>query len=176
MNSFIIWDELISMLPIILCGLILDELISMLPIILCGCVLPITFIWMETRRKMNETNARTQIVTAALEKNPDMDVEELLKKMSPKKKLLKEKLLSKLLWGCITTISGIGLIGFGIFLINTISKDTQKIHMADDVQTAIAFGVILLAIGAAFIINYGVGRKMLAKEIEAEESKTTTQA
>ena len=141
--------------------LILDELISMLPIILCGCVLPIIFIWMETRRKMND---------------PDMDVEELLKKISPKKKLLKEKLLSKLLWGCITTISGIGLIGFGIFLINTISKDTQKIHMADDVQTAIAFGVILLAIGAAFIINYGVGRKMLAKEIEAEESKTTTQA
>ena len=160
MNSNVIWVEFINILPIIL----------------CGCVLPIIFIWMETRRKMNETNARTQIVTAALEKNPDMDVEELLKKMSPKKKLLKEKLLSKLLWGCITTISGIGLIGFGIFLINTISKDTQKIHMADDVQTAIAFGVILLAIGAAFIINYGVGRKMLAKEIEAEESKTTTQA
>ena len=159
MNSFIIWDELISMLPIIL----------------CGCVLPIIFIWMETRRKMNETNARTQIVTAAIEKNPDMDVEELLKKISPKKKLLKEKLLSKLLWGCITTISGIGLIGFGIFLINTISKDTQKIHMADDVQTAIAFGVILLAIGAAFIINYGVGRKMLAKEIEAEENKMNIQ-
>ncbi len=159
MNSNVIWVEFINMLPIIL----------------CGCVLPIIFIWMETRRKMNETNARTQIVTAALEKNPDMDVEELLKKISPKKKLLKEKLLSKLLWGCITTILGIGLIGFGIFLINTISKDTQKIHMADDVQTAIAFGVILLAIGAAFIINYGVGRKMLAKEIEAEESKTTTQ-
>ena len=160
MNSNVIWVEFINMLPIIL----------------CGCVLPIIFIWMETRRKMNETNARTQIVTAALEKNPDMDVEELLKKISPKKKLLKEKLLSKLLWGCITTILGIGLIGFGIFLINTISKDTQKIHMADDVETAIAFGVILLAIGAAFIINYGVGRKMLAKEIEAEESKTTTQS
>jgi len=159
MNSNVIWVEFINMLPIIL----------------CGCVLPIIFIWMETRRKMNETNARTQVVMAALEKNPDMDVEELLKKISPKKKLLKEKLLSKLLWGCITTISGIGLIGFGIFLINTISKDTQKIHMADDVQTAIAFGVILLAIGAAFIINYGVGRKMLAKEIEAEESKMNIQ-
>ena len=160
MNSNVIWVEFISILPVIL----------------CGCVLPIIFIWMETRRKINETNARTQVVMAALEKNPDMDVEELLKKLSPKKKLLKEKLLSKLLWGCITTILGIGLIGFGIFLINTISKDTQKIHMADDVQTAIAFGVILLAIGAAFIINYGVGRKMLAKEIEAEESKMNTQA
>ena len=127
MNSNVIWVEFINMLPIIL----------------CGCVLPIIFIWMETRRKMNETNARTQIVTAALEKNPDMDVEELLKKISPKKKLLKEKLLSKLLWGCITSIIGVGLIGFGIFLINKISNNTQKIHMADDVETAIAFGVFL---------------------------------
>ena len=149
--------------------LILDELISMLPIILCGCVLPIIFIWMETRRKMNETNARTQIVTAALEKNPDMDVEELLKKISPKKKLLKEKLLSKLLWGCITSIVGIGLIAYGFFL------TTQEIHMFEDVQTAIGFGVVLLAVGAAFIINYGVGRKMLAKEIEAEENKMNIQ-
>ena len=149
MNSNVIWVEFINMLPIIL----------------CGCVLPIIFIWMETRRKMNETNARTQVVMAALEKNPDMDVEELLKKMSPKKKLLKEKLLSKLLWGCITTISGIGLIGFGIFL------TTQKIHMADDVQTAIGFGVVLLGIGIAFLINYAVGKKMLAKDIEMEQNK-----
>ena len=90
MNSNVIWVEFINMLPIIL----------------CGCVLPIIFIWMETRRKMNETNARTQIVTAALEKNPDMDVEEILKKVSRKPKLLKEKLLTKLLWGCITSIVG----------------------------------------------------------------------
>ena len=149
--------------------LILDELISMLPIILCGCVLPIIFIWMETRRKMNETNARTQIVTAALEKNPDMDVEELLKKISPKKKLLKEKLLTKLLWGFITSLLGIGLIVLGIYM------KSSGLGIDVDVQTALCFGLILLAIGAAFIINYGVGRKMLAKEIEAEESKMNIQ-
>ncbi len=153
MNSNVIWVEFINMLPIIL----------------CGCVLPIIFIWMETRRKMNETNARTQIVTAALEKNPDMDVEELLKKISPKKKLLKEKLLTKLLWGFITSLLGIGLIALGIYM------KSSGLGIDVDVQTALCFGLILLAIGAAFIINYGVGRKMLAKEIEAEESKTTTQ-
>ena len=142
----------------------------MLPIILCGCVLPIIFIWMETRRKMNETNARTQIVTAAIEKNPDMDVEEILKKVSRKPKLLKEKLLTKLLWGCITSIVGIGLIGLGIYM------KSGGLGIDVDVQTALCFGLILLAIGAAFIINYGVGRKMLAKEIEAEESKTTPQS
>ena len=153
MNSNVIWVEFINMLPIIL----------------CGCVLPIIFIWMETRRKMNETNARTQIVTAAIEKNPDMDVEELLKKISPKKKLLKEKLLTKLLWGFITSLLGIGLIVLGIYM------KSSGLGIDVDIQTALCFGLILLAIGAAFIINYGVGRKMLAKEIEAEESKTTTQ-
>jgi hypothetical protein len=125
---------------------------------------------METRRKMNETNARTQIVTAAIEKNPDMDVEEILKKVSRKPKLLKEKLLTKLLWGCITSIVGIGLIGLGIYM------KSSGLGIDVDVQTALCFGLILLAIGAAFIINYGVGRKMLAKEIEAEESKTTPQS
>ncbi|MBQ3739163.1 MAG: hypothetical protein II862_09320 [Bacteroidales bacterium] len=154
MNSNVIWVEFINMLPIIL----------------CGCVLPIIFIWMETRRKMNETNARTQIVTAALEKNPDMDVEELMKKISPKKKLLKEKLLTKLLWGFITSLLGIGLIVLGIYM------KSSGLGIDVDVQTALCFGLILLAIGAAFIINYGVGRKMLAKEIEAEESKTTPQS
>ena len=153
MNSNVIWVEFINMLPIIL----------------CGCVLPIIFIWMETRRKMNETNARTQIVTAAIEKNPDMDVEEILKKVSRKPKLLKEKLLTKLLWGFITSLLGIGLIVLGIYM------KSSGLGIDVDVQTALCFGLILLAIGAAFIINYGVGRKMLAKEIEAEESKTTTQ-
>ena len=143
--------------------LILDELINMLPVIFCGGVLPIMVVWFVVRKKINETNARTQIITTALEK-------ELLKKISTKKKLLKEKLLTKLLWGFITSLMGIGLIVYGFFL------TTQEIHMADDVQTSIAFGVILLAVGAAFIINYGVGRKMLAKEIEAEENKMNTQA
>ena len=144
------------------------ELIAILIPIACGCVLPIMIIWMETRRRMDESKNRTQIVMAALEKNPDMDVEELLKKTTPRQKLLKEKLLSKLLWGCITSIIGIGLIAFGLFL------TTQEIHMADDVQTSICFGVILLGIGGAFIINYGVGKKMLAKEIEEEQNKQTT--
>jgi hypothetical protein len=33
----------------------------------------------------------------------------------------------------------------------------------------------LLAVGIAFLVNYYLGRKMLAKEIEAEEKRVTTQ-
>ena len=143
--------------------------VDTIPVIACGCVLPIVFIWLETRRKINESRDRMQIVTTAIEKHPDMDVEELMKKISPKKKLLKEKLLSKLLWGCITSVIGLGLIGLGIYLFG--SGDDK-----DDALTSISFGVILLAVGGAFIINYGVGKKMLAKEIEAEQNNLTKQS
>ena len=76
----------------------LDQILIVLG---CGCVLPIMVVWLIIRESMNKTNQRTQIVLAAIEKNPDMDIEELMRKISPKKKLLKEKLLSKLLWGSI---------------------------------------------------------------------------
>lgn len=146
-----------------------DIIFSLVPIF-CGCLLPIVIIWLGLREKMNETNARTQIVTAALEKNPNMDVEELLEKMTPKQKLLKEKLLTKLLWGCITAILGIGLMFLGFYL------KTQAAYSSDsEFIVPICFGVILLGVGGAFIINYGVGKKMLAKEIEAEQNNLTKQ-
>ena len=144
-----------------------DIIFSLVPIF-CGCILPIVIIWLLVREKMNETNARTQIVTAAIEKNPNMDIEELMKKMSPKQKLLKEKLLTKLLWGCITSVIGLGLLGLSIYLFG---RGSDK----DEALTSICFGVILLGIGGAFLINYGVGKKMLAKEIEAEQNNLTKQ-
>ena len=141
----------------------------MLVPIACGCVLPIAIVWLIVRRRMNETNARTQIALAAIEKNPDMDIEELLKKVSKGGKLLKEKLLTKLLWGCLTTLLGVGLIGFGIYL------SANNLGGTDDPMTAVCFGLISLGVGIAFLINFFIGKRMLAKEIEAEEKRVTEQ-
>ena len=135
----------------------------------CGCVLPIVAIWLGVRRRINETNSRTQIALAAIEKNPEMDIEEILKKVSRNGKLLKEKLLTKLLWGCLTTMFGVGLIGFGIYL------SANNLGGTDDPMTAVCFGLISLGVGIAFLINYFIGKKMLAKEIEAEEKRQTEQ-
>ena len=140
----------------------------LVPIAIC-CVLPIMLVWFVIRKKMNETNQRTQIVLAAIEKNPDMDIEEIMKKISHKPRLLKEKLLTKLLWGCLTTLLGIGLIGFGIFL------GENQLGGTNDPLTAICFGLIALGVGIAFLVNYFIGKKMLAKEMEAEEKRVTTQ-
>ena len=46
----------------------------------------------------------------------------------------------------------------------------------DDPMSSICIGLILLAIGIAFLVNYALGKKMLAKEIEAEEKTALTQA
>jgi hypothetical protein len=120
---------------------------------------------MGVRQKMNETNKQTQIVLAAIEKHPDMDIEELIKKISPKEKLLKEKLLNKLLWGSLVTFLGIAFFGVAFYI------DWMGGMMPGILYTLYLGGFILFAVGLAFLINYRIGRKMLAKEIEAEERK-----
>lgn len=141
----------------------MKELVAILVPIACGCVLPIMIVWLSIRESINKTNQRTKIVLAAIEKNPDMDIEELVKKISPKKKLLKEKLLSKLQTGYITTFLGIGFLIYSIYsdLVGGMdSKDLRMFYLA---------GAILLGVGVAFLISYSKGKKMLAKEIEAEQ-------
>lgn len=144
----------------------MEHLVEILVPIACGCILPIVAILLGVRQKMNETNKRTEIILAAIEKNPEMDVEELVAKISPKKKLLKEKLLSKLQGGIIATLLGIGLIGGEMYL--SIFKNSSS-PMG-------VVGLIFLPVGIAGLISYNTGKKMLAKEMEAEEQLLKTQA
>ena len=71
--------------------LFVTEMIITIFCILGAVALPTLIVWLNNRRRINETNQRTQIVLAAIEKNAETDVEDLLKKMAPQKKLLKEK-------------------------------------------------------------------------------------
>ena len=148
----------------------MHDLVSILVPLGCGCVLPIMIVWFTIRESMNKTNQRTKIVLAAIEQNPDMDIEELMKKISPKKKLLKEKLLTKLLWGSIVAFLGIALLGFCVVQAYVGGMPTAAL------QQFSLFGAVLLGIGIAFLINYYVGRKLLAKEIDAEEKLLVSQA
>jgi len=146
---------------------VLMESIVKIIVVICVVALPVLIVWLNNRKKTNETNQRTQIVLAAIEKNAETDIEDLLKKMAPQKKLLKEKLLTKLLWGCILTLLGLALIIFGSYLI----ADHE-----DYKNPFILFGPLLLPIGIAFLLNYFVGKKMLAKELEAEQEKLIEKA
>ena len=145
-------------------------LIPILVPIFCGCILPIMIVWLNNRRRIIENNSRTQIVLAAMEKNPGMDIDEMLKKMAPKQKLLKEKMLAKLLWGCITLLFGVGLAIFDLCLSLGGGMTSSNLAFSGFMSA------IMIAVGIAFLINYFIGKKMLAKEIEAEQNKLSAQA
>ena len=147
-----------------------DAITGLVFMIVCAGIVPIFYMWQSARRRMNETETRKQIVLAAIEKNKETDVEELLKKMAPKQKLLKEKLLSKLLWGCIFSLIGFVIFGCGLWIDWCGGSDPDEIHFL------YFCGGVLFAIGIGFLIYYFVGKKMLAKELEAEEKKLTAEA
>ena len=137
----------------------------MIPLGIC-VILPITIVWLAIRHKTNETNRRTEIIMAALEKNQDIDVEEFLKKLNPPKKSVKEKLAQKLFMACVLIAIGTALIGIIIFL------GVNMAHVAaSDIFIFIVAGGILLFLGIGFLIYYLVGKKIFARELEAEQNK-----
>lgn len=139
----------------------MEEVIGIIWLIGCSIVLPIIIIWLVTRKQINETNKRTEIMMSALEKNPDVNVAEWLDKLAPdnKGKLLKEKLLTKLTWGIICLILGIGTIVYGACF-----------SLVSSMPTFLSGGA-LLAVGIALLVSFFFGKKFLTKEIEAESKK-----
>ena len=51
----------------------MEGVVALLIPIICGGILPILAIYFGVRQKMNETNQRSQVVIAALEKNPNIE-------------------------------------------------------------------------------------------------------
>ena len=149
---------------------VLMESIVKIIFIIAIVVLPVLIVWLNNRKKINEANQRTQIVLSAIEKNKETDVEDLLRKMAPQKKLLKEKLLNKLLWGGIISLVGLSCMAIGLFL------DFKGGTSTKDLAMQYLLGGSIFAIGIAFLVNYAVGKKFLAKEIEAEQNQLLKQA
>ena len=130
------------------------------------CVaLPLTIVWMYIRKKMNETNKRTQIVMAVIEKNPDVDIQEYLKKLNPPQKSLKEKLMNKLLGACVLIALGISGVGYAAISGYVGAGNPDKIEFFAGI------GAVLLMLGIAFLIVYLVSKKTMAKDLEAENKQ-----
>ena len=126
-------------------------------------VLPIVIVALSLRHKLESEKNRKDIILAALEKNPNINVEELVKMMNKPDKLIKEKLLSKFQWGILTSILGVG------FVILSSIMGYQEEDYTDNIQFLGISGAVLLAIGIAFLLTYFYGKKMLSKEMETEE-------
>lgn len=131
-------------------------LVQLLVPIGVAVVLPIAIVAIVFRSALASERNRKEIVLAALEKNPNLDVEDLVKRMKKSNKLIKEKLLARLERGCLCCLMGVAFVLLYFFL------SVQN-------EFLIITGAALIAIGIAFLISYFVGRRMLAKEMEAEQ-------
>lgn len=126
-------------------------------------VLPVIIVALVTRAKTNATNKRAEIALAAIEKNSDVNLEEFFKKMNPPRRSIKERLLDKLLCGCIFTLLGAGI--YVAILVYHMNVEEFNRNMF------IGFSFIAvpsLGVGLSFLINYFVGRRVLKEEIETE--------
>lgn len=119
-------------------------------------VLPVAIVAIVFKSALASERNRKEIILAALEKNPNLDVEDLVKRMKKSEKLIKEKLLARLERGCLCCLMGVAFILLYFFL------SVQN-------EFLIITGTALIAIGIAFLVSYFVGRRMLEKEMKAEE-------
>ena len=131
-------------------------LVQLLVPIGVAVVLPITIVAIVFKSALASERNRKEIVLAVLEKNPDIDVEELMKNLKKSEKLIKEKLLARLERGCLCCLMGVAFVLLYFFL------SVQN-------EFLLIVGAALIPIGIAFLISYFVGRRMLAKEMEAEQ-------
>lgn len=120
-------------------------------------VLPVAIVAIVFKSALASDRNRKEIILAALEKNPNLDVEDLVKRMKKSNKLIKEKLLARLEHGCLCCLMGVAFMLLYFFL---------GVQGEDFI---VVVGAALIAIGIAFLISYFVGRRMLAKEMLAEE-------
>jgi hypothetical protein len=144
--------------------------VLMLVIVVIGCcvVLPLMIVWLTNKRKNHEIDKQTEILMAMMEKHPDLDPAEVMKKLnvsSKSHKTIKQKLLDNVLTGGFMTLMGLavliphlcGMVFFG------------------NKENGIFCGGIMLAVGMAFLIHYLVSKKQLSGEIEAEEKQLKEQ-
>lgn len=120
-------------------------------------VLPIAIVAIVFRSALASERNRKEIVLAVLEKNPDIDVEQLMKNLKKSEKLIKEKLLARLERGCLCCLMGMAFMVLYFFL------------GVQGEDLIVVVGAALIAIGIAFLVSYFVGRRMLAQEMEAEQ-------
>ena len=137
---------------------------ALIPICIC-VVLPTLVIWLLGRVKQNETNRKAEIMLKALDNGAKIDTDFF--KSQSASRTIKERLLGRLTGACVTGLLGVAVLAVAIYMGCTLdwSKNDDVIIMTT------LLGGILLAVGIALFIVYFSGKKMLAKEIAAEEKQ-----
>ena len=102
----------------------------------------------------------------AIESGATVDTE-FFKSQQKGQKTIKERLLGRLTGASIMTLLGVALLVIAVVFGNSYAPDGWKFSDSPAPVFAV-IGGILLAIGLALFAVFFAGKKMLAKEMEAE--------
>lgn len=135
----------------------------LIPICVC-CVLPISIVLIVFIYRNRALAQKTEVIKLAIEKGAKIDPDTLMDALSgrnSKSKTVMSRLLNRLTWGILLLLTG---IVSGIVLL------CQGADAMPDSKYVVV-SVVSLSAGVALLVSYFVGRKMLGKEIDAEEGK-----
>lgn len=141
------------------------DLDILMPLGIC-VVLPVMIVWLVMRTRQNETNKKTEIMLKAIESGATVDTE-FFKSQQMGQKTIKERLLSRLTWGSIFSLIGVVLLVLAIVFANSYAPNGWNFDNSPAPTFAI-IGGISLAIGLALFAAFFVGKKIMAREMEAE--------
>ena len=94
-------------------------------------VLPVGIVWLIISNKKFAAEKRAQIVLAAIEKNPEMDMEVFAQALAPKQKPLRERLISRiftctLIGMALSLLGGLGMVSMIAALLYSIYLDNLR--------------------------------------------------
>lgn len=137
----------------------------LIPICVC-CVLPISIVLIVFIYRNRALAQKTEVIKLAIEKGAKIDPDTLMDALSgrnSKSKTVMSRLLNRLTWGILLLLTG---IVSGIVLL------CQGPDAIPDSKYVVV-SIVSLSVGVALLVSYFVGRKMLGKEVAAEEDKQT---
>lgn len=137
------------------------ELFNTLLPIFVMVVLPVMVVWLVTRARLKKNEQKMAVLVKAIENGVDIDPTLLVSETEGGRNT-KMKLVRKLTTGVICAIIGLAVL---------ICTQLDAFEGVAGIEMLYIIGGVLIAVGAAYILAFFVGRKYLAPEIEAEEKK-----
>ena len=137
----------------------------LIPLGVC-VVLPVLIVWIIARTRKNETDRKAEVMLKAIEAGATVDMNQFnTEKKAPK--TIKQELLEKLNGACITSLMGLAFLALSLW--SEFGRGLpDDLFMEDLLPVA---GCVMLAVGIGLFISYFTGKRLLAKDIEAEEKK-----
>ena len=124
-------------------------------------VLPVMVVWLVTRARLKKNEQKMAVLVKAIENGVDIDPALLVSETEGGRNT-KMKLVRMLTTGVICAIIGLAVL---------ICTQLDAFDGVAGIEMLYIIGGVLIAVGAAYILAFFVGRKYLAPEIEAEEKK-----